>query len=172
MCRICLQDGDLISIFEKLLDNDNSISYAEKILQVFNSINLVSISCCITVAVSLCHKNAFRNSQKKEENLPQQICSSCVNDLEAAYRFKMNCESTEAILQTYIPIAEQSEEIHEELDEQDPVEFYAYRTSEIIDTEIVVPGGSDHLDKELDVSLALCVGAELTNKLKISRMCW
>lgn len=37
-----------------------------------------------------------------EQNLPDQICATCVADLEASYRFKMNCESSDAILQTYI----------------------------------------------------------------------
>lgn len=40
--------------------------------------------------------------EKKNANLPEQICSTCVNDLEASYRFKMNCESSDAILQTYM----------------------------------------------------------------------
>ncbi|CAH1720155.1 unnamed protein product [Chironomus riparius] len=123
VCRICLQDGDLMSVYDKSIDSE--FSYAEKIVQVVNSINL-----------------------KKKGNLPQQICASCINDLESAYRFKMNCESTEAILQTYItPNSEGSEEI----DEQElPVDdFYTYK-SEIIDTEIVVPDNNDHLDKDLD----------------------
>lgn len=34
--------------------------------------------------------------------LPEHICSSCILDLEASYRFKMNCESSDAILQTYV----------------------------------------------------------------------
>lgn len=94
--------------------------------------------------------------QKKKGNLPQQICANCITDLEAAYRFKMNCESTEAILQTYItPNSDGSEEI----DEQElPVDdFYTYK-SEIIDTEIVVPDNNDHLDKDdLDVTKFLCL---------------
>jgi len=73
----------------------------------------------------------------------------------------MNCESTEAILQTYItPNSDGSEEI----DEQElPVDdFYTYK-SEIIDTEIVVPDSNDHLDKDdLDVTNFLCLDYFIT----------
>lgn len=40
VCRICLQDGDLMSVYNKSIDSE--FSYAEKIVQVVNSINLVS----------------------------------------------------------------------------------------------------------------------------------
>jgi len=40
VCRICLQDGDLMSVYDKSIDSE--FSYAEKIVQVVNSINLVS----------------------------------------------------------------------------------------------------------------------------------
>jgi hypothetical protein len=80
VCRICLQSGDLSSLYDKI---DNAeLSFSEKIMQV-TSINL----------------------EKKEhanDKLPENICSSCIQDLEASYRFKMNCESSDAILQTYI----------------------------------------------------------------------
>ena len=38
-------------------------------------------------------------------NLPEQICTSCINDLEIAYRFRTNCESSEAILKSFIESA-------------------------------------------------------------------
>lgn len=34
-------------------------------------------------------------------NLPEQICNRCILDLEIAYRFRTNCESSEAILQSF-----------------------------------------------------------------------
>lgn len=37
----------------------------------------------------------------------------CINDLEASYRFKMNCESSDAILQTYMGPAESPEAVTE-----------------------------------------------------------
>ncbi|CRK96946.1 CLUMA_CG010337, isoform A [Clunio marinus] len=77
VCRICLQDGQLSSLYEK--HEGAELSYSEKIMQVTH-INL----------------------DRKNVNLPEQICSSCINDLEASYRFKMNCESSDAILQTYL----------------------------------------------------------------------
>lgn len=34
-------------------------------------------------------------------NLPEQICKNCVEDLDIAYRFRTNCESSEAILKSF-----------------------------------------------------------------------
>ncbi|CAD7092470.1 unnamed protein product [Hermetia illucens] len=39
---------------------------------------------------------------KRGMNLPEQICNKCYNDLEIAYRFRTNCESADAILQSFI----------------------------------------------------------------------
>jgi Zinc-finger associated domain (zf-AD) len=77
VCRICLQDGELFSLYDK--SDGADLSYSEKIMQV-----------------------TFINLEKKNANLPDQICVACIGDLEASYRFKMNCESSDAILQTYI----------------------------------------------------------------------
>lgn len=33
--------------------------------------------------------------------MPEQICIKCIDDLEVAYRFRSNCESSEAILRSY-----------------------------------------------------------------------
>jgi hypothetical protein len=45
---------------------------------------------------------------KPNSNLPEQICSKCVGDLEVAYRFRMNCESSDAILNTYVESQQES----------------------------------------------------------------
>lgn len=51
---------------------------------------------------------------KEDSNLPDQICSNCTLDLEAAYRFRMNCESSDAILQSYLVTLHSEEHIVEE----------------------------------------------------------
>lgn len=33
--------------------------------------------------------------------MPEQICNKCIDDLEVAYKFRTNCESSEAILRSY-----------------------------------------------------------------------
>lgn len=33
--------------------------------------------------------------------MPEQICNKCIDDLEVAYKFRSNCESSEAILRSY-----------------------------------------------------------------------
>lgn len=80
----------------------------------------------------------------------------------------MNCESTEAILKTYITPAgdDINEDVTEEIDEQElPCsDFYTYK-SEIIDTEIVVPGSTDHLDKELEVRSAILISDLASNSI-------
>jgi hypothetical protein len=34
--------------------------------------------------------------------MPTQLCEKCIQDLDIAYRFRMNCESSDAILQMYL----------------------------------------------------------------------
>jgi hypothetical protein len=65
----------------------------------------------------------------------------------------MNCESSNAILQSYtLPVSSTSSETgtqEEEIEQELPVdEFYNYK-SEIYDGEIIIEGGN--LDKELEV---------------------
>lgn len=38
----------------------------------------------------------------KDMHLPEQICQRCMDDLEVAFKFRSNCESSNAILQSFI----------------------------------------------------------------------
>nr|WBY54303.1 cucoid [Nephrotoma suturalis] len=73
ICRVCLQDGDMTSIYEA---DSTGKTIKEKIL--------------------LCSPIRF----EKGSNLPEQVCTVCLVDLTTAYRFYSNCESTEAVLKS------------------------------------------------------------------------
>lgn len=74
-CRICLQEGPIRSLFDKC--PQSSLTYCDKVMQ------------CTSVEI------------RKGDCLPDQICSECIRDLDVAYRFRVNCESSDAILQSY-----------------------------------------------------------------------
>lgn len=67
------------------------------------------------------HESRCFLQEKKNQNLPEQICASCINDLEASYRFKMNCESSDAILQTYMQPVNISEVYSEASENEDEI---------------------------------------------------
>lgn len=67
------------------------------------------------------HESRCFLQEKKNQNLPEQICASCINDLEASYRFKMNCESSDAILQNYMQPANFSEVYSEASENEDEI---------------------------------------------------
>lgn len=162
VCRICLQDGELFSLYDKAEGAD--LTFSEKIMQV-TYINLVS--CTFPEMLSV---DAFPYFQeKKSQNLPEHICSACVGDLEASYRFKMNCESSDAILQSYIvPTAtsdvfseasENEEEIISEVETEnempvDESDLYNYQ-SQMYDENGEMIGEEDNLENALEVSLSL-----------------
>lgn len=161
VCRICLQDGELISLYAKSEGAD--LSYSEKIMQV-TYINIVSHP--IPPGHHSTQINVLYNFQeKKNQNLPEQICSSCISDLEASYRFKMNCESSDAILQTYIvpthtsevySDASEDEEIISEAESEaempvDESDLYNYQ-SQMYDENGDMIGDEDTLENALDVS--------------------
>uniref|UniRef100_A0A182VRW5 Uncharacterized protein n=1 Tax=Anopheles minimus TaxID=112268 RepID=A0A182VRW5_9DIPT len=73
MCRTCLQPGISRSIFE--LDETVQLSYADKVMQ------------CANVTI------------RAADNLPNQICTQCIEDLNVAYRFNLNCLEANALLQ-------------------------------------------------------------------------
>jgi hypothetical protein len=77
ICRICLLNvsDTMYSIYDN--DSDEMV-FADKILQ------------CTDVEI------------KKNDELPDKICDKCVQDLEASYRFRMNVESSDAILQNFL----------------------------------------------------------------------
>ncbi|XP_026490550.2 zinc finger protein 605-like [Vanessa tameamea] len=74
ICRICLEEGVLSSIFAK------------------------------NYAVSLCEMIEFTTKVKIRSNdgLPEQICSNCVYKLGVAYHFKQSCESADTRLRQYL----------------------------------------------------------------------
>uniref|UniRef100_A0A182Y4L9 Uncharacterized protein n=1 Tax=Anopheles stephensi TaxID=30069 RepID=A0A182Y4L9_ANOST len=71
-CRTCLQAGETRSIFE--LEACSPMSYAEKVMQ------------CASVAI------------REHDNLPDRICTQCIDDLNVAYRFRLNCLEANALL--------------------------------------------------------------------------
>uniref|UniRef100_A0A182NST5 ZAD domain-containing protein n=1 Tax=Anopheles dirus TaxID=7168 RepID=A0A182NST5_9DIPT len=75
-CRTCLQAGESRSIFE--LDQETQLTLVDKVMQ------------CANVAIRV------------QDNLPDRICLQCVEELSVAYRFRTNCDSSNAVLQTYL----------------------------------------------------------------------
>ncbi|XP_058058974.1 zinc finger and BTB domain-containing protein 24-like [Anopheles bellator] len=77
MCRVCLQNAETRSLFD--CDSTTSqLRYADKIMKCSNM---------------LIYEN---------DSLPDRICLECIAELETAYRFRMNCDSSDAILQSYL----------------------------------------------------------------------
>ncbi|XP_045447459.1 zinc finger protein 569 [Melitaea cinxia] len=76
ICRICLEEGVLSSIFAK------------------------------NYPVSLCEMIEFTTKVKIRINdgLPEQICSNCVYKLGVAYHFKQSCESADLRLREYLAL--------------------------------------------------------------------
>lgn len=109
-------------------------------------------------------KAFFPLKEKKNQSLPEQICRLCISDLEASYRFKMNCESSDAILQSYAPASEVFSEASEneddeiisevETDTEMPVEessLYNYQ-SQMYDENGEMMGDEDNVENVLEVS--------------------
>uniref|UniRef100_A0A182Q285 Protein krueppel n=1 Tax=Anopheles farauti TaxID=69004 RepID=A0A182Q285_9DIPT len=76
ICRTCLQAGEGRSIFDH--DQDTQLTFVDKVMQ------------CANVTI------------REQDNLPDQICLQCIEELAVAYRFRMNCDSSNAVLQTYL----------------------------------------------------------------------
>uniref|UniRef100_A0A336MYB1 CSON010001 protein n=1 Tax=Culicoides sonorensis TaxID=179676 RepID=A0A336MYB1_CULSO len=78
ICRVCLlEKSKLIDIFTLDDTEDTVLALFEKIIQ------------CTNVTI-------IRN-----ENWPQHICAECKDDLNVAYRFRMNVESSDVILRQF-----------------------------------------------------------------------
>ncbi|XP_065082298.1 myoneurin-like [Ochlerotatus camptorhynchus] len=107
-CRICLQEGQIRSLFD--ICPESNLSYCDKVMQ------------CTSVEI------------RKDDSLPDQICSQCIRDLDVAYRFRVNCESSDAILQSYREVATNGRDGEE-------VEEDSYSFS----SEIQIPISSDVL---------------------------
>ncbi|XP_055606249.1 zinc finger protein 629-like [Uranotaenia lowii] len=73
-CRVCLQEGEILSLYA--LCPESNLSYGAKVMQ------------CSSIRI------------QRDDNMPEQICVSCILDLNVAYRFRVNCESSDAILQS------------------------------------------------------------------------
>ncbi|XP_055548513.1 zinc finger protein with KRAB and SCAN domains 3-like [Wyeomyia smithii] len=74
-CRICLREGEFRSLFE--ICPESKLSYCAKVMQ------------CSSVVI------------RQNDSLPEIICTMCIRELDVAYRFRINCESSDAILQSY-----------------------------------------------------------------------
>lgn len=103
VCRICLQQSsELVSIYDTINDSE---------LTIFDKISLVT-------------------KIQKDESMPSLICSNCLADLECAYRFLQNFQSSEEILRSsLIYVKETRENDEQELPVDD---FYGYDEGEII----------------------------------------
>lgn len=78
-CRVCLQEGEIRSLFD--ICPESNLSYGAKVMQ------------CSSVDI------------RPDDSLPDRICVQCIEDLRVAYRFRVNCESSDAILQSYREVA-------------------------------------------------------------------
>lgn len=108
-CRVCLQEGQIRSLFD--VCPDSNMSYCEKVMQ------------CSSVEI------------RKDDSLPDQICAQCIRDLDVAYRFRVSCESSDAILQSYRDVVSGRDADREDRD------FDSYSVS----SEIQIPISSDVL---------------------------
>ncbi|XP_039437527.1 zinc finger protein 316-like [Culex pipiens pallens] len=109
-CRVCLQEGTEArsSLFD--LCPESNLSYCAKVMQ------------CTSVQI------------RRHDSLPEQICAGCIGDLTVAYRFRVNCESSDAILQSYREASRLEDEEEDVGEEQEDS-----RSS----SEIQIPIGSD-----------------------------
>ncbi|XP_045768954.1 zinc finger protein OZF [Maniola jurtina] len=77
LCRICLEEGILSSIFTK--------SYNLALCEM--------IEYCSNVKI------------RKDDGLPEQICSNCIYKLGISYHFKQSCESSDVRLRQYLGLS-------------------------------------------------------------------
>ncbi|XP_023936467.2 zinc finger protein OZF [Bicyclus anynana] len=77
LCRICLEEGMLTSIFTK--------SYNLGLWEM--------IEYCSNVKIN------------KNDGLPEQICSNCIYKLGISYHFKQSCESSDVRLRQYLGLS-------------------------------------------------------------------
>lgn len=78
ICRVCLlEKSGLIDIYSLDDTSDSDLPLFEKIIQ------------CTNVTIS------------RNDNLPERICPDCKNDLNVAYRFRLNVEGSDFILKKF-----------------------------------------------------------------------
>lgn len=90
VCRICLNNGEMVSIFDTQI------------------MEMIIICCGVQVSTIL-----FRPKKTRTKNyifqvqvhpsdiLPSQICTSCLNDLNIAYQLRLTSERSEAIIRSW-----------------------------------------------------------------------
>lgn len=101
VCRICLQqEEEMISINEKSSDGeiDSDLTILEKIMQLARI--------------------------EEDERYPQKICTTCLSDLEAGFRFMQNLQTSEEVLcASYV----EDQHLEKDLDDAEqelPNDFY------------------------------------------------
>jgi hypothetical protein len=141
ICRICLCDGDMRALDSQ---TDGNSTYKDKILQCtnirvkFNKLLLFN---------TIIHAIPFIFQLKTNYNFPEQICIKCVADLEIAYRFRMNCESSDAILNTYLQSNLVKQEKFDKIEylDDDDMEFGDHTfddDDQVNDQEVLAEGAS------------------------------
>lgn len=73
------------------------------------------------------NRNVCFPQVKKGMNFPEQICDDCLSDLETAYKFRKNCESSEAILNSFVVTNSESRPTNEVVFSTDSGDVYKFR---------------------------------------------
>lgn len=60
-------------------------------------------------------------------NLPEQICDNCFSDLETAFKFRTNCESSDAILNSFVVTVADNKPSNEVVFSTDSGDVYKFR---------------------------------------------
>lgn len=60
-------------------------------------------------------------------NFPEQICENCLSDLQTAYKFRKNCESSDAILSSFVITNAESRPTNEVVFSTDSGDVYKFR---------------------------------------------
>lgn len=60
-------------------------------------------------------------------NFPEQICDDCISDLETAYKFRKNCESSDAILNSFVITNADTRSTNEVVFSTDSGDIYKFR---------------------------------------------
>lgn len=77
--------------------------------------------------------------------MPEQLCTSCHADLETSYRFRQNCESSDAILQSFVENASAGADY---LVSSDTGDVYRYKPPTGINVRIIKPLIKSEVDDE------------------------
>lgn len=93
-------------------------------------------------------------------NFPEQICDNCLSDLEVAYKFRKNCENSDAILNSFVVTNTESKSSNEVVFSTETGDVYKFRAppslnvkrikKEVVEQPIEVPDSEP--DPEADPS--------------------